>query len=83
MAVGIWTRVSAGEYSSLMNESGFQTAANIMIAAGALVMFIGFVGCCGAIKENKCFLLLVSGFLSLVNNYFFISFLLLWISLLK
>ncbi|XP_020913364.1 CD151 antigen isoform X1 [Exaiptasia diaphana] len=58
MSVGIWTRVSASEYASLMGESGFQAAANIMIAAGALVMFIGFVGCCGAIKENKCFLLL-------------------------
>lgn len=60
MSVGIWTRVSASEYASLMGESGFQAAANIMIAAGALVMFIGFVGCCGAIKENKCFLLLVT-----------------------
>lgn len=58
MAVGIWTRVSAHEYTSLMEESGFQAAANIMIAAGALVIFIGFVGCCGAVKENKCFLLL-------------------------
>ncbi|XP_031571519.1 CD151 antigen-like [Actinia tenebrosa] len=58
MAVGIWTRVSAHEYASLMEESGFQAAANIMIAAGALVIFIGFVGCCGAVKENKCFLLL-------------------------
>jgi hypothetical protein len=45
-----------------MGESGFQAAANIMIAAGALVMFIGFVGCCGAVKENKCFLLLVRMF---------------------
>ncbi|EDO35917.1 predicted protein [Nematostella vectensis] len=58
MSVGIWTRVSANEYASLMGQSGFTAAANIMIAAGALVMFIGFVGCCGAVKENKCFLLL-------------------------
>lgn len=58
MAVGIFTRVSAKEYSALMAEGGFENAANIMIAAGALVMIIGFVGCCGAIRENKWLLLL-------------------------
>ena len=60
MAVGIFARVSAGNYSALMDEGGFKTAANILIAAGALVMIIGAIGCCGVVKEKKWLLLLVS-----------------------
>lgn len=58
MAVGIFARVSASNYSALMEEGGFKTAANILIAAGALVMIIGAIGCCGAMKEKKWLLLL-------------------------
>ncbi|XP_068760768.1 CD151 antigen-like [Montipora capricornis] len=58
MAVGIFARVSASNYSALMEEGGFKTAANILIAAGALVMIIGGIGCCGAMKEKKWLLLL-------------------------
>lgn len=43
-----------------MDEGGFKTAANILIAAGALVMIIGAIGCCGVVKEKKLLLLLVS-----------------------
>ena len=60
MAVGIFARVSASDYSALMDEGGFKTAANILIAAGALVMIIGAIGCCGVVKEKKWLLLLVS-----------------------
>lgn len=60
MAVGIFARVSASNYSALMDEGGFKTAANILIAAGALVMIIGAIGCCGVVKEKKWLLLLVS-----------------------
>lgn len=30
-----------------------------MIAIGVIIMVIGFLGCCGAIRENRCLLLLV------------------------
>lgn len=33
----------------------------ILIAAGALMMVVGFLGCCGAMKESPCMLGLVSG----------------------
>ena len=36
------------------------SAANLLIVTGAFVMAIGFVGCIGAIKENRCLLLTVS-----------------------
>ena len=59
MSVGIFARVSANSYSGLMDESGFETAANILIAAGFLVIIIGIIGCCGVMKEKKWLLLLV------------------------
>uniref|UniRef100_A0A3Q1G7Z5 Tetraspanin n=1 Tax=Acanthochromis polyacanthus TaxID=80966 RepID=A0A3Q1G7Z5_9TELE len=44
---------------------------DLMIAIGVIIMVLGFLGCCGAIRENRCMLLL-----------FFISLLLIFILLL-
>uniref|UniRef100_A0A3B4WSR0 CD9 molecule n=1 Tax=Seriola lalandi dorsalis TaxID=1841481 RepID=A0A3B4WSR0_SERLL len=38
----------------------------ILIAAGALMMVVGFLGCCGAIKESPCMLGLFFLFLLLI-----------------
>lgn len=63
--VGIWSRIKAKDFDSLLGESGsMASAANIMIAAGIFVMVIGFVGCCGAWKENR--VLLVVYFILLI-----------------
>ena len=59
LAVGIWSRVQAKDYDSFLGSGGVTSAANIMIASGALVMVIGFVGCCGALKESKVMLVIV------------------------
>ncbi|KAG7246399.1 hypothetical protein CRUP_027369, partial [Coryphaenoides rupestris] len=32
---------------------------DLMIAIGVIIMLLGFLGCCGAIRENRCLLLLV------------------------
>lgn len=32
----------------------------ILIGAGALMMLVGFLGCCGALQESQCMLGLVS-----------------------
>ena len=50
-----------------MGEGGVFTAANIMIAAGCFVMLIGFVGCCGAMKESKWLLVIVCIFFVLTG----------------
>ncbi len=40
----------------------------ILIGAGALMMVVGFLGCCGAIQESPCMLGLVcTPFFSLSN----------------
>lgn len=38
---------------------GALSAAGLCIAAGATVLVVGFVGCCGAWIESKCLLLTV------------------------
>lgn len=57
LAVGITSRTSASSWKQLMEESLILNAANILIAAGVIVALIGFLGCCGAWKKNKCMLL--------------------------
>lgn len=53
VGVGAYSRVSVKDYNDLLGSGGATSAANLLIAAGSLVMFIGFVGCCGAMKESK------------------------------
>lgn len=36
------------------------TGVYVVLALGSLLFLLGFLGCCGAIRENKCLLLLVS-----------------------
>lgn len=33
---------------------------DILIAVGAIIMILGFLGCCGAMRESRCMLLVVS-----------------------
>lgn len=58
LGVGIWSRIQAKDYDTLLGSGGLTSAANIMIAAGCFVMVIGFVGCCGAMKESKWLLVI-------------------------
>ncbi|KAL4224917.1 Tetraspanin-8 [Mactra antiquata] len=59
MGVGIWIRVDTnfGKYVNSSNHFDLlYTGAYIFIVVGALIMVVGFLGCCGAIKENQCML---------------------------
>jgi len=52
-------------FSQFLDESthfGYQNvAAYILIAVGALVVVIGFLGCCGALRHSECMLITVGG----------------------
>lgn len=60
LGVGIWLSVSQGSFATFSPSFPSLSAANMVIAIGAIVMVTGFLGCLGAIKENKCLLLSVS-----------------------
>jgi CD151 antigen len=58
LGVGIYSRINSDNYDSLLGDGGVSSAANILIAAGIFVAIIGFVGCCGAMKQNKVMLII-------------------------
>ncbi|CAL1532430.1 unnamed protein product [Lymnaea stagnalis] len=59
LGVGIWLRVDENTVE-FMKESTlveiFHTLAYVLIAIGFFIMVIGFLGCCGAIRESQCML---------------------------
>lgn len=77
LGIGLFIRFSpqskeifdGGEFRIL--NSIQHTGAYILIAMGAIMMIVGFMGCCGAIRENQCLLIL-----------FFISLLIIFCTLL-
>ncbi|KAM6216424.1 tetraspanin-8 [Rhynchocyon petersi] len=61
LGIAIWVRVSP-DSNEFINQGDFHThsqgPANLLIAVGAIIMVLGFLGCCGAIKESRCLLIL-------------------------
>ncbi|XP_039880536.1 tetraspanin 34 [Simochromis diagramma] len=64
LGVGIWVQVDRSSFLDILDEvedaSSLSQLANVsylLIAVGAVLLLIGFLGCCGAIRENKCMLL--------------------------
>nr|XP_025138825.1 tetraspanin-9 [Bubalus bubalis] len=57
LGVGIWLSVSQGNFATFSPSFPSLSAANLVIAIGTIVMVTGFLGCLGAIKENRCLLL--------------------------
>ena len=60
LGIGIWLHISKGPYASIAPSFDFLSATALCIAAGIIVLVVGFFGCCGAIMENQCMLLTVS-----------------------
>ncbi|XP_066580752.1 CD9 antigen isoform X2 [Amia ocellicauda] len=69
LAIGLWLRFDSrtkGIFESESNPSTFFTGVYILIGAGALMMIVGFLGCCGAIQESPCMLGLFFVFLLII-----------------
>ncbi|KAK2816901.1 hypothetical protein Q5P01_025092 [Channa striata] len=66
LGVGIWVKVDSGSLLGLLENvdnapAGLSQLSNIsylLIAVGAVLLVIGFLGCCGAVKESRCMLLM-------------------------
>jgi len=69
LAVGLWLRFdkrTEGLFQDTESPSVFFTGVYLLIVAGALMMVVGFLGCCGAIRESPCMLGLFFFFLLLI-----------------
>uniref|UniRef100_A0A803YBT2 Tetraspanin n=1 Tax=Meleagris gallopavo TaxID=9103 RepID=A0A803YBT2_MELGA len=59
LGVSIWIRVSKDAQEDLsINNNNMFVGVDVLIAVGSIIMILGFLGCCGAIKESRCMLLL-------------------------
>ncbi|KAM6090545.1 tetraspanin-8 [Theristicus caerulescens] len=58
LGVSIWIRVSKDIQQELEIDSSLFAGVDLLIAVGSIIMVLGFLGCCGAIKESRCMLLL-------------------------
>lgn len=66
LAVGVWVKVDSGSLLGVLSDikdapSQLAQLANVgylLIAIGAVLVIMGFLGCCGAIRESRCMLLL-------------------------
>lgn len=64
MAVGIWVSVDGSSFLKIfgpLSSSAMQfvNVGYFLIAAGAVLFALGFLGCYGAHTENKCALMMV------------------------
>lgn len=68
-AIGLWLRLDSktkGLFEGPDSPYVFYTGVYILIGAGALMMVVGFLGCCGAIQESPCMLGLFFFFLLII-----------------
>ncbi|CAM5162846.1 unnamed protein product [Natator depressus] len=61
LGVGIWVAVDGSSFSSIFGSSSalqFVNVSYFLIIIGAILVVLGFLGCCGAQKESKCLLIM-------------------------
>ncbi|XP_056136158.1 tetraspanin-1-like [Lampris incognitus] len=65
LGVGVWVKVDSGSLLGVLENldsvGGLSQVANVsylLIAVGAVLLIMGFLGCCGAIRESRCMLLM-------------------------
>ncbi|XP_034993922.1 CD9 antigen [Zootoca vivipara] len=68
LAIGLWLRFDKQTKDIFDQEENktFYTGVYVLIGAGALMMLVGFLGCCGAIQESQCMLGLFFTFLLVI-----------------
>ena len=59
MSTGVYAQLKLQGFSDLTSVK-YLTGASLVIAAGACIAFIAFFGCCGAVRESRCLLCIVS-----------------------
>jgi hypothetical protein len=67
LGVGIWVKVDSGSILGFLKGikdapaemNQILNVGYLLIAVGAVLLIVGFLGCCGAMKESRCMLLMV------------------------
>ncbi|XP_067426646.1 tetraspanin-4-like isoform X2 [Thunnus thynnus] len=57
--VGVWLSFTQAEFSSLPLSFPSLSVANLLLVAGGITMVTGFLGCLGALKEQRCLLVML------------------------
>ncbi|KAM4747204.1 tetraspanin-16 [Rhinophrynus dorsalis] len=63
MGIGIWVKVDGGSFLKILGTAAPQlmqvvNVGYLCIAVGGFLILMGFLGCCGAVKESRCMLML-------------------------
>ncbi|XP_046670757.1 CD9 antigen [Homalodisca vitripennis] len=59
IVLSIWMLTDPTFYMSMaQDESSYYTGVYLFLVVGTLMFIVGFLGCCGAIKESQCMLVL-------------------------
>ncbi|XP_048353698.1 tetraspanin-1 isoform X2 [Sphaerodactylus townsendi] len=75
LGIGIWVSVDSNSFVNLFgplssNVLQFVNVGYLLIAIGAVLFALGFLGCCGAQRESKCLLIM---FFSIVLIIFIVE----------
>ncbi|WP_278924693.1 tetraspanin family protein, partial [Pseudophaeobacter profundi] len=66
LAVGLWSVIYKHQYVSLLTTSTYVLTGYVLVVAGALVLLVVILGCCGVWRENRCLLLVYTFLLLLI-----------------
>ncbi|XP_013860371.1 tetraspanin 34a [Austrofundulus limnaeus] len=66
LGVGVWVEVDSGSLLGLLETvedapdelSQLANVSYLLMGAGAVLLVIGFLGCCGAVRESRCMLMM-------------------------
>nr|XP_020641733.1 tetraspanin-8 isoform X2 [Pogona vitticeps] len=58
LGMSIWMRVSKPAQVEFNIDRSLFAVIELLIAVGCIIMVLGFLGCCGAVQESECMLLL-------------------------
>ncbi|KAK6625416.1 hypothetical protein RUM43_005714 [Polyplax serrata] len=63
IVVGSLLLSNIASFEDLVKDEGMKTPQIFIIVVGIIIFFIATLGCCGAIRENKCMLIMFAVFL--------------------
>jgi len=60
LTVGGLTLANHAKFNAIIGDQSYRAPAIVLLVAGGFIFVFAFLGCCGALKESKCLLILYS-----------------------